>query len=73
MARKFFTLHTMIRRTIFLVALLSAPLLSQARPAAWYWWVSKTTDARVCFQTSPGRYWLREAQPFRDSHCSIRF
>jgi len=43
-----------------------------ARPAPWYWWASRTSDERVCAQTSPGAGWLREATAFRDSHCSQR-
>ncbi len=43
-----------------------------ARPASWYWWASRTSDDRVCAQTSPGAGWLREATAFRDSHCSQR-
>ena len=43
-----------------------------AKPAAWCWWASKTTDNRVCAQTSPGAGWFREPIAFRDSGCSIR-
>lgn len=62
----------MILRTLALCSLLSVSTTSLAKPAPWYWWASKTTDARVCTQTSPGKGWLREAQAFRDAQCSIR-
>lgn len=71
MARKFFSRPTLVRSLI--IGALLAPQLSGARPAPWYWWVSKSTDDRVCFQTSPGQFWLREPQAFRDSRCSIRY
>ncbi|MFH1660204.1 MAG: hypothetical protein ABIG35_12925 [Pseudomonadota bacterium] len=45
---------------------------SFAKPAPWYWWASKTTDHRVCAQTSPGTGWFRESTAFRDSGCSVR-
>jgi len=60
--------HTLL--LFFLIALL--PGLAQARPAPWYWWASSVSDARICAQTSPGKAWLQEPRPFRDSHCSIR-
>jgi len=53
-----------------LIVALSVP--AAARPAAWYWWVSQGSDARICWQTSPGQAWIKEAQPFRDARCSIR-
>jgi hypothetical protein len=43
-----------------------------ARPAPWYWWASRSTDDRVCAQSSPGTGWVRENTAFRDSRCSRR-
>jgi hypothetical protein len=43
-----------------------------AKPAPWYWWASRTTDHRVCAQSSPGAGWFRESVAFRDSACSVR-
>ena len=55
---------------LLLIAALSAPAL--AGPAPWYWWVSRSSDARICWQTSPGAGWFREAQPFSDARCRTR-
>lgn len=38
--------------------------------AAWYRWESRTSDAYVCAQTSPGEGWKQIAGPFRDATCS---
>jgi len=62
----------MPRLLLLLLLFLSLSAPSVARPAAWYWWVSSNSDARVCWQTSPGTGWIREARPFRDARCSIR-
>jgi len=55
---------------LLLAALSSAAAL--AGPAPWYWWFSRDSDTRVCWQTSPGEGWVREPQPFRDARCRVR-
>ena len=55
---------------LILVGSLAAPAL--AGPAPWYWWVSRSSDARICWQTSPGDGWMREPRPFSDAHCRKR-
>ncbi|MDR2187493.1 MAG: hypothetical protein LBE62_05485 [Azonexus sp.] len=52
---------------LLLAATLAAPALGA--PAPWYWWFSRDSDQRVCWQTSPGEGWIREPQPFRDARC----
>ncbi|WP_428719290.1 hypothetical protein [Undibacterium curvum] len=53
-----------------LFAALFSPLwMAQAAPADWYWWSSKTSDARVCAQTSPGEGWTQEKQAYSDARC----
>ena len=43
----------------------------RAQPADWYKWASNIDGQLVCAQTSPGAGWTRNAQPYRDAHCSI--
>jgi hypothetical protein len=57
---------------LFLIFIGSLSIPAQARPAPYYWWTSSVSDARICAQTSPGKAWVREDRPFRDSHCNIR-
>jgi hypothetical protein len=42
---------------------------SMAEPAAWYWWFSKISDAKVCSQTSPGDGWTQGKTAFSDPQC----
>jgi hypothetical protein len=51
------------------IALCTATALTEARPAPWYWWVSKVDGARVCLQTSPGSGWYRERGPYPNARC----
>ncbi|HEX6735741.1 MAG TPA: hypothetical protein VF096_13100 [Azonexus sp.] len=55
---------------LLLAGTLTAPALGG--PAPWYWWVSRSSDLRICQQTSPGEGWVREPQPFRDAPCRSR-
>ena len=52
-----------------LFALTCAPLASNAEPAAYFIWKSKTSDAQVCAQTSPGEFWETGNVAFKDPHC----
>ncbi|PKO85617.1 MAG: hypothetical protein CVU18_19220 [Betaproteobacteria bacterium HGW-Betaproteobacteria-12] len=65
-------MRTMLQKLLLLllVGTLAAPALGG--PAPWYWWVSRSSEARICWQTSPGEGWFREAQAFRDAHCRSR-
>ncbi|MDR2838469.1 MAG: hypothetical protein LBV49_07915 [Azonexus sp.] len=55
---------------LFFAAALAAPAFGG--PAPWYWWFSRDSDQRVCWQTSPGEGWIKEPQPFRDARCRDR-
>lgn len=44
-------------------------LTAWAKPAPWYWWISKIDGARVCLQNNPGSGWQRDGQPFSNSRC----
>lgn len=72
MARILFSVAGMQQKLILvlLAGALATPAL--AGPAPWYWWVSRSSDARICWQTSPGEGWMRETQPFSDAHCRKR-
>lgn len=62
----------MLPKLLSIVALLAVSAVCLARPADWYWWVSRMDDGRICAQTTPGKGWYREPQAFTDSHCNIR-
>lgn len=58
-------------KSVLAIFLCLTPALLQARPAPWYWWVSKVDGARICMQTPPGDGWLRERGSYRDARCRI--
>jgi hypothetical protein len=58
-------------KSVLTIFLCTIGALAQAKPAPWYWWVSKVDAARICMQTPPGDGWTRERGPYRDAHCSI--
>lgn len=62
----------MLSRRIFIFGLFFASTVADARPASWYWWVSKLDGTRVCAQNPQGSGWYRERTAFKDSRCSIR-
>lgn len=41
-----------------------------AKPAPWYWWVSKVNGGRVCAQVMPSQGWTRGEGPFHNAQCS---
>ena len=41
-----------------------------AKPAPWYWWVSKVNGDRVCAQVMPSQGWTRGEGPFQNAQCS---
>lgn len=43
---------------------------AQAKPAPWYWWVSKVNGERVCAQVMPAQGWTRGTGPFDNAQCS---
>jgi len=59
------------RRSLLTVTALGGLSLAQAAPAPWYWWSSKTSDARICAQTSPGDGWEQGKKAYLDARCSI--
>lgn len=52
----------------FFLMLVAAP--GWAKPAPWYWWISKFDGNRVCQQTSPGDGWYRSGTPYWNSRCT---
>jgi len=69
LARLFFLSPAAAGKLLFGLALAMAAACAQAKPAPWYWWVSKLDGARVCLQTSPGDGWYREGGPYRNARC----
>lgn len=53
-----------------ILALMLLALTAWAKPAPWYWWISKVDGARVCLQNNPGRGWQRSGAPFANGRCS---
>ncbi|MFZ6687160.1 hypothetical protein ACO0K0_05390 [Undibacterium sp. SXout11W] len=51
------------------IALTCVPITSNAEPAAYFIWKSKTSDAQLCAQTSPGEFWEKGNVAFKDPHC----
>ena len=43
---------------------------AQAKPAPWFWWVSKLNGERVCAQVMPEQGWMRADGPFTNAQCS---
>ena len=43
---------------------------THAKPAPWYWWVSKVNGGRVCAQVMPEQGWTRGDGPFTNAQCS---
>ncbi|MFZ6690197.1 hypothetical protein [Undibacterium sp. SXout20W] len=54
---------------VFLTQMLLMPAVVDAAPAAYYVWKSKTSDAQLCAQTSPGEFWEKATGPYKDPHC----
>ncbi|MFZ6850051.1 hypothetical protein [Undibacterium sp. RuRC25W] len=58
-----------MRATTLVVCLLLQTAHVFAAPAAYYIWKSKTSDAQLCAQTSPGEFWDKATGPYKDPHC----
>ena len=43
--------------------------MSDAAPAGYFVWKSKTSDAQLCAQTSPGEFWEKATGPYKDPQC----
>jgi len=69
LARLFFLSPAPTAKLLAGITLAAAAALAQAKPAPWYWWVSKVDGARVCLQTAPGSGWYRDGGPYRNGRC----
>jgi len=69
LARLFFLSPAAAGKLLVGLSLVAATAFAQAKPAPWYWWVSKLDGARFCLQTSPGDGWYREGGPYPNARC----
>ncbi|WP_284335067.1 hypothetical protein [Comamonas sp. NoAH] len=43
-----------------------------AKPAPWFWWISKHDGRRVCAQSMPSQGWEKAGGPFDNPRCQVR-
>ena len=53
----------------FVACLFAVAPVSDAAPAGYFVWKSKTSDAQLCAQTSPGEFWEKTTGPYKDPQC----
>lgn len=62
-------MHPLLRKCMAAVALVLCTS-TQAAPAPWFWWISKTNGQRVCAQVMPSQGWQRGEGPFHNAQCT---